>query len=345
MRDAARRDTDDRSPALIWVQVGLQCGLAALFVAGVYAGLFNASGWPRGVAVAYISAWHVAVVAHVTFRSLAGRRLRVADLIPFGDTLCILAAWIALGDPGSAVWSVYMYALMSFSSFVAGRRFLALAVTVLAQLLGGALLVRAMDGVPLYDANLVVMLAITACTAAVTFQMANAWRRAQDEVRRLAETDPLTGIANRRTFLERLEHVTRENRVDVSLLMLDLDDFKALNDQHGHPVGDQVLVTVAGIISGHIRGGDLVGRYGGEEFIVVLAETGPTGASIVAERLRMLVRGTTPCTVSIGCASRRPGEPAEEFIRRADDLLLRAKQSGKNLVLTDQEPVAERAAA
>jgi diguanylate cyclase (GGDEF)-like protein len=114
--------------------------------------------------------------------------------------------------------------------------------------------------------------------------------------------------------------------------MLDMDDFKRLNDEHGHLHGDDVLANVAGVLTDSVREGDLVARYGGEEFVIAMPGTELNAAADIAERLRLAIFDATPTSVSIGCAVRRPGEPAEAVLKRADDLLLAAKRTGKNAV-------------
>ncbi len=162
---------------------------------------------------------------------------------------------------------------------------------------------------------------------------------------KLALTDALTGLANRRAFQEALEaevaRVDRHGR-PASLLFLDLDHFKAVNDTHGHAVGDEVLEGFAQVLKQGCRKGDLGARIGGEEFPVLLPATARVPASLMAERVRRVVEarplGRTvrvPVTVSIGLATTEdlPQPPsAEELLRRADAALYRAKAEGRNRV-------------
>ncbi|MEZ4586963.1 MAG: GGDEF domain-containing protein [Gemmatimonadales bacterium] len=167
--------------------------------------------------------------------------------------------------------------------------------------------------------------------------------RRQDEMRHLAETDPLTGLFNRRAFRQRLEPVMeRAERASsvVSCLMLDLDHFKKLNDTYGHDLGDQVLVQLADLLRREQRAMDVLARLGGEEFVVLLPETGIRGARIYAERILRKVSSATfgnatspvQLTVSIGIAT-YPDErvtDADSLLRLADVNLLRAKADGRN---------------
>jgi len=169
----------------------------------------------------------------------------------------------------------------------------------------------------------------------------------------LAILDRLTGVHNREYFMKRLiQEIDRANRFQfpLSLLMVDIDNFKAVNDTLGHPQGDAVLKIISKLIKKEVRAIDLVGRYGGEEFILLLPETGlgegatsAAGALIVAERIRKAVddefRGMQKplnLSVSIGVAVRRFPEDRDtdqrELIRLADEQLYKAKATGKNKV-------------
>ncbi len=161
---------------------------------------------------------------------------------------------------------------------------------------------------------------------------------------RAATIDSLTGILNRRAFFEAArERLARAAEGDepVSLLLVDIDHFKRVNDTFGHPAGDEVLAAVTERLSRALRAHDLFGRVGGEEFAVLLPEA-EAEAVAVAERLRLSVRGlTTPatrrldCSVSIGCASVASGESAsiETLFRRGDAGLYAAKRAGRNRVV------------
>ncbi len=167
--------------------------------------------------------------------------------------------------------------------------------------------------------------------------------RRQDEMRQLAETDPLTGLFNRRALRERLEReISRaeRNNTVMSCLMLDIDLFKRLNDTYGHELGDRVLVQLADLLRREQRAMDVLARLGGEEFVVVLPETGMRGARIYAERILRKVGAATlgtaqhpvQITVSIGIAT-FPDErvtDTDSLLRLADTNLLRAKADGRN---------------
>jgi len=161
---------------------------------------------------------------------------------------------------------------------------------------------------------------------------------------RLASTDALTGLTNRRRFLESLEN--ERSRIEryggsLSLIMFDIDHFKKVNDSWGHAVGDAVLCEIARDALQFLRRADSAARYGGEEFVILLPETELPGAALIAERLRQLVADTViahdqgptiSVTISIGVASLEPYESGDELLSRADKAMYQAKNNGRNRV-------------
>jgi diguanylate cyclase (GGDEF)-like protein len=180
---------------------------------------------------------------------------------------------------------------------------------------------------------------------AVIFADVSAQVRLREELRGRAETDPLTGVANRRRFYQALEieclRFTRSH-FPLSVLMIDLDYFKEVNDQYGHAVGDTVLRIVAQLLLLSLRKTDLLARYGGEEFAVLLPETPLLGAAVIADRIRqticqkpILAEGNQiQVSVSIGVASHDEDREAtpEILLKKADLALYRAKGTGRNRV-------------
>ncbi|MEQ6885011.1 diguanylate cyclase [Salicola sp. Rm-C-2C1-2] len=165
-------------------------------------------------------------------------------------------------------------------------------------------------------------------------------RQLQQQLERMAHEDQLTGLPNRRRTEQILEEeINRAHRTGspLSLLALDLDHFKWVNDHHGHDVGDQVLIQVGVALTERLRSTDSMGRWGGEEFFVILPETGHEGAQQVAETLRQTTSayirvGDTPITMSIGVSEYNRMEGLRRFIQRADSTLYQAKSSGRNQV-------------
>jgi diguanylate cyclase (GGDEF)-like protein len=176
------------------------------------------------------------------------------------------------------------------------------------------------------------------------------WTRLQqamadkEKLERLATFDSLTGLYNRRAILGKLREVinlANRYKEDFSLSMLDIDHFKKVNDRYGHLTGDDVLEKVAALIRGNIRDTDIAGRYGGEEFIIVLPQTTLSSAWVVAERLRSIIEqaemkdpagNVFAITVSQGLAGWERGEDAHSLISRSDEALYKAKEKGRNRV-------------
>ncbi|MCG8311908.1 MAG: GGDEF domain-containing protein [Pseudomonadales bacterium] len=170
------------------------------------------------------------------------------------------------------------------------------------------------------------------------------WREREQEVRYLSNTDPLTGLMNRRCILDHLgvqQHNSDITAEPLSVLMVDLDHFKQINDTWGHGVGDEVLMRAADILKKTVRKNDYVGRYGGEEFLIVLPGLGKEKAVMLAERIRRAIasmdfraeeKAHVPITASLGLCSRARQEAIEsgELIRRADVALYKAKHTGRD---------------
>jgi diguanylate cyclase len=159
-------------------------------------------------------------------------------------------------------------------------------------------------------------------------------------------TDALTGVGNRKNFtieLKRLAWEARENKSALALLMVDIDYFKKFNDTHGHLVGDQVLKLVGRTLTENLKGRDIVCRYGGEEFVVLLSQTKLADAARVADALRQFVsskkiirrdnnQSLGTVTISVGVAEYHEGELLSSFLRRADAGVYIAKAAGRNRV-------------
>lgn len=169
-------------------------------------------------------------------------------------------------------------------------------------------------------------------------------REAKIKAEQEARIDPLTGLCNRRAFLERAaEELRRSRRYNkpLSLAMIDIDHFKSINDRWGHAVGDQVLVAFAEILKNHMRGVDVVARVGGEEFVMLMTETGPEDAMQVAERIRKDIRSNSlemgesrlNWTASVGVTVMATSDDGVGVaLARADKALYRAKQGGRDRV-------------
>lgn len=171
-------------------------------------------------------------------------------------------------------------------------------------------------------------------------------RRRDAELQAMSQIDHLTGLADRRHLdehLRMLASAARRQRLPLSVLMVDVDYFRRINDDAGHAAGDEVLRAVACRMSGTLRTEDVAGRWGGEEFLVLLPATDLDGAWISGERIRTAVArtpvalaggGDVVVTVSVGCAT-GGGEDPEDQVRRADAALAEAKAAGRNRVVAD----------
>jgi diguanylate cyclase (GGDEF)-like protein len=177
---------------------------------------------------------------------------------------------------------------------------------------------------------------------ATLFALKSSIDRARLRLDRLANRDRLTRLSNRRCFdgeLEREIERARRYKTSLSLFMIDLDNFKDVNDQYGHRKGDQVLAAVAAIIMENTRRNDLAARFGGEEIAVVIPQMKPAAAVAAAEKLRALIerdaprRTGLPLTASVGVALFRPGDSAADLVAKADKALYKAKARGRNRVI------------
>jgi len=167
---------------------------------------------------------------------------------------------------------------------------------------------------------------------------------------KLAYTDALTQTNNRASFNEVLKreiNLAVRHAKDLSIIFLDIDHFKAINDDYGHECGDVTLASVAKRIKENLRSSDIVFRVGGEEFVVLLSNTDIDGAKLLAERIRKSIEQHTlaygmelvKLTASLGVSSLRVGDTVDTFVKRADAAMYKAKNNGRNQVIADK-PVA-----
>ncbi len=180
----------------------------------------------------------------------------------------------------------------------------------------------------------------------LVYPMRNALR--YHEALAAAFRDPLTGAGNRVALdktLQREIELTKRHGQQLSILMLDLDHFKLVNDEFGHSMGDKVLKEAVTCITGCIRQTDMCFRYGGEEFLIMLSNAEHAGALRIAERIRMSIsaldfsndKGRLQVTTSIGCATLMMEDSMESLVQRADKALYQAKRNGRNRVICDTD--------
>jgi diguanylate cyclase (GGDEF)-like protein len=263
----------------------------------------------------------------------SSRRPSVTIVRPGAET----SGRVAGVDPSSAVGLVVERLSSRARSVYGLSHTLAAPLQTEAGLIGAIVLSRRMAGA--WPAATRRILAGAAVEASAALSRAYSHRAAEA----LASTDPLTGLPNRRYFDEFCALLARRRRLNdrVGILMVDIDKFKALNDRHGHAVGDQVLRGVASAIASAVREDDVPARYGGEEFVVLLRNPSPEIALEVGERVREAVGsldlrriGVGSVSVSVGVAvARTPDQAIDELQHEADRALYEAKRRGRDRVV------------
>jgi diguanylate cyclase len=256
-------------------------------------------------------------------------------------------AWIALMH-FNLLPSVLLFAMLSMDKLaVGGGRFFLRCTASMALGCAAAALLAATPfephtGMSQVVGSLPLLVAYPLFVGVATFRLARRVREQNRNLSEISRTDSLSGLLNRRALEEAVatefQRCERWSRT-ASLLMLDIDHFKAINDRHGHPAGDRVLRELSALLRATVRKPDVIGRYGGEEFAIVLPETALADAKVLAERVRRRVESlvSDPAdpairfTVSIGIAEREGADAdPSHWIARADRALYAAKANGRN---------------
>lgn len=279
----------------------------------------------------------LAICAAPAYAWRSGRVQRAALVMGLVNTACCIAVALAFDRQG-LLWS---YLVIVTNYFLVPRRW-AMGLSIL--MIGSVLAQPAM----FINAVETASFSATALLLSV-FSYISAYRneRQQAALQSLATRDPLTGAGNRRLMEEDLSTAIIANQrkpTPMTLGMLDIDHFKAVNDQHGHEAGDNVLVSLVRIVRGALRRSDRIYRFGGEEFVVILGGAGPReGARILANVHQALCTQLRspggPISVSIGACVLAPGEDWTSWLGRADAALYRAKRGGRARMVFDDLPV------
>jgi diguanylate cyclase len=285
---------------------------------------------------------------------LAVGALVVAGVLWYGLYAAPPDAGIRAGSFAALLWVpiLFVFCAIAFDGITSLRYSMAIYVVVVALTLPHAL--GTLGSTSLGDGlffPLQAYLAYAVLIAALYFfadirQRAFTMEEAARTMRRLANTDALTGLANRRQAEEQLtRELRRAERYGrpFSVLVMDIDHFKALNDRHGHLAGDDVLVDLARRIERMVRAADTIARWGGEEFLLIAPETVADDAARVADMIRRHIDENAMAdryrmTISIGVASYRPGDTVQSIIARADAALYLAKRAGRNQVKMEIVP-------
>lgn len=347
-----------RSPALLWWAVAIFCNASGimLLVAG------NVRAMPPLMAIGIACFVVSPALVWAGVRVFAGRRASLAalaagpvlwlalNIVPLNDgqffataagfvpTIVYLSAaihelWRGRGERLPARWALMVLFAIQVLTFVGG------VVDTLAGRLGAGAFppLGTWFGVINFES-------LIYSIGSAAFMILIAKERREQEYIAASRQDSLTGAANRGALLaggERLLQRCRQEGLSFSLVMLDLDHFKWINDTHGHAAGDEVIRAFSRTASGILRANDLLGRYGGEEFVVVLPRATIEAAYVIAERIRVafaaapVVFGAQKlaCTVSAGIATATSQEISlEDIIKSADECLYRAKEMGRNRV-------------
>ncbi len=316
-------------------ELGLRWALIALYAMFVSAGAIDVRMVWFAASEGFLVAFHIYYTWYF-WREAHSRPLHpaFAYATPFMDTIAVSLGLIAVGNPVHPIWIVYFFIIVNvgFTYYPIVRQY---GVWLLANyaVVALALYARGMD-VPFGMMSIAAALLIAGLANVATYTGGE--RRLRGHLSEAARTDPLTGLLNRRGLEEILSPASEEKDVlkqAYAVFMLDVDRFKRFNDQFGHLSADKVLEHLANILKAAVRNPDLVARYGGDEFVIVVPDVTADEAVQLAERLREQVERLGLCTVSIGVTfSDGRDLSAASILDLADAALLDAKKAGRNCV-------------
>jgi diguanylate cyclase (GGDEF)-like protein len=284
--------------------------------------------WPQTIAGATLHLSIVALAPQAAFPQLANLFTVFAFAFLWQSLRASVVLWaLSMAATGAVLWAVHERAGIAVSSA---------AETAITWLSFSAVLAR--------------LLLLSVFANQLRAKLADGRRKlaaSLEQIRELVHYDELTRVYNRRTLIERLEQErsrAERTKVGFSVALMDLDHFKAVNDAHGHAAGDEVLRTYAATVQAAMRDTDIFGRYGGEEFLLILTATAPGAARVPLERIGA---GLAACdwqriapglrvTQSVGIAGYRAGESVAQLLKRADEALYAAKGAGRNRIVVQE---------
>ena len=314
---------------LRWALLGLYIGLVEL-------GILDASGRALLISATLIALYDV---FHTYLEIIypddeADIDQRIAFITRHLDVVTVTIALIALHDVRNPVWAVYFLSIVSIAHLIDRKEMSSYTLWVAANYLAFAGTI-AFIGHPVAWNYVIVVSLLLLIVGWNAVMLADGQQRLRNVISAAATTDQLTGLPNRRHFHQSypvsLEAAIAE-KVPLALMLIDFDNFKQINDRQGHPAGDDKLREVATALGASMRAGDLVARYGGDEFIVVAPRTSRTDALHLAERLRQAAH-SCESSVSIGVAMfPEDASTQEQLVEVADSALYLAKQDGRNCV-------------
>lgn len=284
----------------------------------------------------------LAVVSNKSFQASTAVNLHHYDIssalqttLEFGELISIFCNKIQNTIPHNSVEYCNSEFQLEFKRGITGRHSCSYALKVEEQQLGELKLTRSRR----FSKDELSMLESLLCCLIYPLRNATLFHQALQR----AYLDPLTHTHNRAAFSDVLQRETKRAdrcQQELSLIFVDVDHFKSINDNYGHDCGDLALASVAGKIKDSVRGSDIVFRYGGEEFVVLLPDTNQEEAALIAERIRIGIESHTLAygmevlnmTASLGVSSLKRNDHPKDFIKRADAAMYQAKRSGRNRV-------------
>jgi diguanylate cyclase (GGDEF)-like protein len=310
---------------LRWALVALYALFVSLDVIDVELAWFLASGGFLVVFNIYYT-WYV-------WRELGPNPLSPSTnyATPFIDVASVSLALLAIGEPLHPIWAVYFFVTVGVAFFYYPvARIYGVWLIVCYAAVGVGLEIRGIY-VPVPQMGVAAILLVAGVANLATYTGGE--RRLRGRISKVARTDPLTGLLNRRGLEEILSPDKEELKKSFAVFMLDVDRFKRYNDQFGHLSADKVLEHLADVLRAAVRNPDLVARFGGDEFVIVVPDVSADDGLQLAERLRMQIARLGLCTVSIGVTfSDGHDIDSQAVLDLADSALLAAKEAGRNCV-------------